>query len=81
MWLVAFSSSRPSPNTIPAWDEAYSSTLTDLPDQRAAQISLGFNRSDIHQDAMIGGPEVDVFGLDQNGVEVPVITADRWVLR
>jgi aminopeptidase len=64
-----------------AWGDAYSSTLPDLPDQRAAQISLGFNRSDIHQDAMIGGPEVDVFGIDQNGVEVPVITADRWVLR
>ena len=29
---------------------------------------------------MIGGPEVDVFGVDQNGVEVPVIFADRWVL-
>ena len=26
---------------------------------------------------MIGGPEVDVFGVTHGGVEVPVITADR----
>jgi aminopeptidase len=63
-----------------AWGNAIASTMTELPEERDAQISLGFNRSDIHQDAMIGGPEIDVFGVEQNGVEVPVITADRWVL-
>lgn len=60
---------------------AYPSTMPELPEGRDAQMSVGFNRSDVHQDAMIGGPEVDVFGIDQNGVEVPVITADRWMLR
>jgi aminopeptidase len=63
-----------------AWGAAYPETMPDLPEGREAQIALGFNRSDIHEDAMIGGPEVDVFGVDQNGVEVPVISADRWVL-
>lgn len=63
-----------------AWGNAIPFTMTELPEERDAQISLGFNRSDIHQDAMIGGPEIDVFGVEQNGVEVPVITADRWVL-
>jgi aminopeptidase len=63
-----------------AWGEAIASTMPDLPEGRDAQISLGFNRSAIHQDAMIGGPDVEVSGVDQNGVEVAVITADHWVL-
>jgi aminopeptidase len=63
-----------------AWGDAYVLTMPDLPEDRDAQVSLGFNRSNIHQDVMIGGPEVDVFGIDQNGVEVPVISADKWVL-
>jgi aminopeptidase len=63
-----------------AWGNAIPFTMTELPEERDAQMSLGFNRSDIHQDAMIGGPEIDVFGVEQNGLEVPVITADRWVL-
>ncbi len=29
---------------------------------------------------MIGGPEVDVYGLDRNGAETPVIFEDQWVL-
>lgn len=63
-----------------AWGNAYPDTMPDLPEGQEAQIALGFNRSDIHEDAMIGGPEVDVFGVDQNGAEVPVIAADRWVM-
>ena len=54
--------------------------MADLPGDRDAQIALGFNRSDIHQDAMIGGPDVDVFGIDGRGTEVPVIIDDGWVL-
>jgi aminopeptidase len=63
-----------------AWGTAYPETMPDLPDARDAQISLGFNRSEIHQDAMIGGPEVDVFGVDPVGAEIPMIVDDRWVL-
>jgi hypothetical protein len=29
---------------------------------------------------MIGGPEVDVFGIEPSGAEIPVIAADAWVL-
>jgi leucyl aminopeptidase (aminopeptidase T) len=54
--------------------------LTASPADKEAQMALGFNRSDVHQDVMIGGPEVDVFGLDSGGVEVPVIIDDAWVL-
>jgi aminopeptidase len=63
-----------------AWGDAYAFTMPDLPADKDAQIALGFNRSDVHQDAMIGGPEVDVFGIDPSGTEVPVIDADAWVL-
>ena len=63
-----------------AWGTAYPDTMPDLPERREEQIGLGFNRSEIHQDAMIGGPEVEVFGVDRNGTEIPVIVADRWVL-
>jgi aminopeptidase len=63
-----------------AWGNAYAFNVPDLPEDPEAQDALGFNRSDVHQDAMIGGPEVNVFGVDERGVEVPVIAADEWVL-
>jgi aminopeptidase len=63
-----------------AWGNAYAFTVPDLPEDPQAQDALGFNRSDVHQDAMIGGPEVDVFGVDREGREVPIIAGDEWVL-
>jgi aminopeptidase len=63
-----------------AWGNAYAFTAPGLPDDEQAQDALGFNRSAVHQDAMIGGPEVDVFGVDHDGKETPVIVADTWVL-
>ena len=63
-----------------AWGTAYPETVPDLPQARDAQLAMGFNRSDVHQDAMIGGPDVDVLGIDRAGAEIPVIIADQWVL-
>lgn len=63
-----------------AWGDGFISAMADLPAAREAQMAIGFNRSDIHQDAMIGGPDVDVFGIDAQGHEVPVIVDDRWTL-
>jgi leucyl aminopeptidase (aminopeptidase T) len=54
--------------------------MPELPEDEEAQIARGFNRSNVHQDAMIGGPEVDVYGIEQSGTEVPIITADKWTL-
>ena len=54
--------------------------MPNLPADKNAQVAMGFNRSDVHQDAMIGGSEVDVFGVEHSGAEIPVIAADAWVL-
>ncbi len=41
---------------------------------------IGVNDSTVHVDFMVGGPEVDVEGLDGNGGAVPIIRDDAWVL-
>jgi aminopeptidase len=63
-----------------AWGNAYASTMPDLPADTESQRALGFNRSGTHQDAMIGGPDVDVHGITSSGAEIPIILDDNWVL-
>jgi aminopeptidase len=63
-----------------AWGRAYDLTVPDLPPGDEERERLGFNLSDVHQDAMIGGPEVDVYGIEPGGARVPVIREDAWVL-
>ena len=46
----------------------------------AEQKDLGVNQSRIHTDFMIGGSEVDVYGITAAGAEVPIISADTWRL-
>ena len=63
-----------------AWGHAYELAVPGLPKGQVEQERLGFNISDIHQDAMIGGPEVNVDGVEPGGARVPVIRDDAWVL-
>jgi aminopeptidase len=63
-----------------AWGHAYAFTVPGLPEDEAEQDARGFNLSAVHQDAMIGGPEVEVTGLAKNGDRVPIIRDDAWVL-
>ena len=63
-----------------AWGHAYELAVPGLPKGRAEQEGLGFNLSSVHQDAMIGGPEVSVDGVEPGGARVPIIRDDAWVL-
>jgi aminopeptidase len=42
--------------------------------------ATGGNDAETHSDLMIGGPEVDVDGLDAGGRAVPILRGSEWVL-
>ena len=44
------------------------------------RLARGVNHASIHTDFMIGGPEVDVDGLDADGTVTPLIRGDAWQL-
>ena len=43
-------------------------------------LERGVNVATVHTDFMIGGPEVEVVGLDADGSETPIIRDDVWQL-
>jgi aminopeptidase len=50
----------------------------DLPPEEL--LAAGINVSGVHVDFMIGGPDVEVDGLDRDGNETPLIRGDAWQL-
>lgn len=42
------------------------------------RIALGSNKSMIHIDFMVGGPELDITGVKKDGTKVPVLSAGEW---
>jgi aminopeptidase len=60
-----------------AWGDSADEHPAEDPED---DVARGVNRSRIHEDAMIGGPEVSVLGVTAGGDEVPVIVAGEWRL-
>lgn len=63
-----------------ALGNGYPFTVPDLPGDAGGRAERGFNVSGIHQDMMIGGPEIAVDGLDAAGSATPILRDDVWVL-
>jgi aminopeptidase len=45
----------------------------------AAKVEQGFNPSIVHEDLMIGSPEIDVVGVDAAGREIPLLRKGSFV--
>lgn len=65
---IAWGCSYPEPNEV--------GTERD-PAECAAR---GVNVSTVHQDVMLGGPDVEVLGVTAGGDEVPILLGERWQL-
>jgi aminopeptidase len=58
----------------------YPFTLPDLPEDADERADRGFNVSAIHQDVVIGGPEIAVDGIDRHGTATPMLRDVVWLL-
>ncbi len=64
-----------------AWGAAIHDSFPDgLPEDPAALEARGVNESDVHQDVMIGAPDVTVSGVTAAAGELPVLVRERWAI-
>jgi aminopeptidase len=57
--------------------QAFAGSTELTPEERQAR---GINHSSIHTDFMIGSRELDVWGVDAQGNETPILRSGDWVL-
>lgn len=64
-----------------AFGRAYPSTLTERKDHTDEELlAMGMNAATVHEDSMIGGPEVDVTALLADGGEQPIIRDGSYLI-
>ena len=64
-----------------AYGQAFPGALDAAAGKNAHDLlALGLNVASLHTDMVIGGPEVNVDGLDRSGQPTPIIRDDTWVL-
>ncbi|HEY2936980.1 MAG TPA: aminopeptidase [Gaiellaceae bacterium] len=64
-----------------AYGSAYANAVAGAEALENDQLrERGVNASSVHTDFMVGGPEVEVDGLDESGAATPLLRDNRWQL-